>query len=183
MKIDFSKIDAYEIIKSGKMSIPGIADGKLIPLIIIDEDKSQKLKQLIKIHYDLPPGDIETIWGTPLTIFTPKTLRLTFNFSKHMDLSFCLIFEVKERYSLIDEIFQAQAIYLNTSNKNTDSVKSVQGGILVEVPATNAKPKWEKLLFETVKDIYKKEKISKKELNKITKEHISTMRQMWKKNK
>ncbi|PKP12605.1 MAG: hypothetical protein CVU08_09685 [Bacteroidetes bacterium HGW-Bacteroidetes-3] len=183
MKIDLSKVDAYEIIKSGKMSFPGIADGKLIPLIIIDDSKSQKLKQLIKIHQDAPPGDIETIWGIPISMFAPKTLRLKFNFSKHMDLSFCLIFEVKERYSLIDEIFQAQAIYLNTSNKKADSIESVQGGILVEIPATNAKPKWEKLLFKTVKDIYKKEKISKKELNKITKEHINTMRQMWKKSK
>ncbi|KIQ16403.1 hypothetical protein RT99_20215 [Flavobacterium sp. MEB061] len=183
MKIKLDKVQAYEIIKSGKMSIPGIADGKIIPLLIIDETKSQKLKQLIKIHQGAPPGDIETIWITPLSMFTPKTMHLQFNFSKHMDLSFCLIFEVKERYSLIDEIFQSQAIYLNTSNKNADSMESIKGGILVEIPATNSKQKWESLLLKTVKDIYKKEKIGKKELNKITKEHITTMRQMWKKNK
>ncbi len=166
MKIDYSKIDSYEIIKSGKMSVPNIGGGQLIPMIIINENKAQKLKQLIKIHCDLPPGDVETIWGTPISLFTPKILRLRFNFSKHLDLSFCLNFEVKKRFNLIDEIFQTKAIYLNVGNIKTESAKLIQGGILVEVPTTNAKLKWEKLLLKTVKDIYKKEKLNKKELTK-----------------
>lgn len=179
MKIRRNTKDYYEIIRTGKISVPGIADRKPIPVLVINKLTSPKLNELCKIHKDAPPGDIEHIWGIPLSPFSPKYIILEFNFTKHMELSFNLKFDIKYQFSLIDEIFQSKAIYMNTGIRGNDLSQSIKGGILVEVPMTDIHQRWEKILFNTVKDIYKKEKLNKKELNRITREHITKMRQKW----
>lgn len=179
MKFDKDKYSVYEVIAHGMLSNPKIGNGKFLPAIVLDKSIAKDVDELSQIHKTTPPGDIETVWTQHLSILRPKEFILKLKFTKPMDLTFGISFNIKENHNLIDGILESQAILLQLGNigEKVSEVKS--GGIIMEVPNTNFKVKWEKILEETIKQEYKKKGVNKKDLKKLVKEHIRASRELW----
>jgi hypothetical protein len=57
-KISISNNEIMELVSDGAMANPFAADGRLIPLLILDTHGDSSLLNLVKIHTDSPPGDV-----------------------------------------------------------------------------------------------------------------------------
>src|SRR5688572_18901756 len=66
------------IISEGAIAGKGVADGKLIPVLIVDTNDRPDIQELVRVHKHLPPGDAISQWGKLEGTFDAVALVLTF---------------------------------------------------------------------------------------------------------
>jgi hypothetical protein len=178
----------FNVVADGGVSIAGLGEGRFIPAIIIDIKDKIEIEELLKLHDTTPPGDTELFWSLPPTFFSkPKSVLLSITFVRPMKLSFGIEFSLPQRYALVDGIIQARAFQLQVgkigdkiSTLFTDKAKrESSGSILIEVPFMKFDAKWNELLFDNVKDIYRKKGASRKDATRLANDQIKKMRELW----
>lgn len=178
MKFDNEKYNSYDIIAHGKFSSPVTGESRLIPFITIHKSALEVL-ELIDIHMETPPGDIETTWAKKMSIFKTKEFTLKLKFTTPKELTFGIRFNIDKHYELIDGILISQALYLDTGEYGHKFMVSESNKILIEVPRTSFSSTWDSVQLDYIKRILKKNGTPKKEVNKTAKEFIKTNREMW----
>lgn len=176
IKIDYP---IFKVVGDGIMAAPSIGEGRFIPSLIIDVGTNQEITELIALHSETEPGDAEMAWGRPASFFKPKAVYLNFYFIKPMQVKFAIEFNFEKNYPLIDGIAKSKAIYLQTGKVGDKVSEFKNKHILIEIPILDFSIEWEKILFDTVKEVYRKKGVSKAEANNYAKEHISKMREIW----
>lgn len=152
----------YNINEEGLFANRDYADGRLIPAIVISSENDDYIKEIIKLHSTISLGDIMVQWGGTLrSLFDSDKWILHLTFSNPANYVFCIIFSLKEHYSIIDAIFQSRGLRISYGHKG-DKVSQVNNNIIIEVPDTGIDSKWEKTLTKIVKDKVRKAKIPKK---------------------
>ena len=147
MKIKRFKNNTYDILENGLISHPELGEGRFIPALVVNSVYDKKLKELIEIHQDTPPGDTVSYWTKPTSFFKAKTWHLHIEFSKPMSYKFQIEFDLKKSYSLIDAILISQATYLSFGNKGDKVSEMKNQMILVEIPEIGEIRKvWDKTL-------------------------------------
>lgn len=168
----------YNINEEGLFANRDYADGRLIPSIVISSKEDDYVKEIIKLHSTVSLGDIIVQWGgTFSSLFKTDKWILNLNFSKPVNYNFCIIFSLKDHYSIIDAIFQSRGLRISYGHKG-EKVSQVDNHIIIEVPDTGIGTKWEKTLTKIIKDKIRNYQIPKKELNRATKEQIKKMRDL-----
>jgi len=177
-KVTYKNSECLDLIADGGMAVKGAADGRLVPLIILDTTRDQSLLNLVNIHRDSPPGDVESRWAVKR--FSSKDVFLVLKFEKPVELRVVIKFDVKDNSNLIDGIIHARSVYIQPGNPGDKlSHNPSAPKILVEIPNKTSFPKWDDMLFKNVRNILKKEGVGRKELKKATKEYIETRRDVW----
>jgi hypothetical protein len=179
MKIKKFKSTIFDIQENGLISHPELGEGRFIPSLVVNSFSDNKLKELIKIHQDTPPGDTVTYWSRPASLFKTKIWHLHIEFSQPMTYKFRIAFKLNKQYSLIDAIFISQATYLSVGNKGDKVSEMKNEMILVEIPEIKETRKvWERTLNEVLKDIIRKTGVPKKQVKIEIKKHKSEMRKL-----
>jgi hypothetical protein len=178
MKFDNEKYNIYDIISHGKFSSPVTGESRFIPFITIHKS-ALKVTEIIDIHTETPPGDIETTWTRKMTLFKPKEFILKFKFTNPMNLTFGIRFDINKHFDLIDGVLISQAIYLNTGDFGDKFMITKSNKLLAEIPRNSFQNIWEKTQLEYVKKNLRKNGTNKKEVDKTAKEFIKTNREMW----
>lgn len=179
MKIKRFKNTIYEIQENGLISHPELGEGRFIPALVVNSIYDKKLKELIKIHQDTPPGDTISYWSKPASLFKAKVWHLHIEFSKPMSYKFQIEFNLSDKYSLIDAILISQATYLSFGNKGDKISEMKNDMILVEIPEmTNIRNIWENTLDEVLKGIIRKTGIPKRQIKIEVKKHKAEMRKL-----
>lgn len=179
MKFDKEKYPIYSFIADGMLSIPELAEGRLIPCIMFDKETAKIVDNLCRAHLNSEPGDVITTWVSPLTIFKPKELILKVQFKKPIDTTFGIAFNLVKHFPIIDAIVNSQALRIEAGNIGDKISQLKNADILLEVQRTNFTDFWEKQLLVSVKEKYKKNGFEKKKLNQLAKEHIKSMREIF----
>tara|TARA_B100002049_G_C16056358_1_gene366006 strand:- start:3 stop:563 length:561 start_codon:yes stop_codon:yes gene_type:complete len=177
-KISISNNEIMELVSDGAMANPFAADGRLIPLLILDTHGDSSLLNLVKIHTDSPPGDVESCWA--LKRFSDKFVYLSLSFERPVEFKLAIKFETSKHSSLIDGIIQSRAVYIQpgkVGDKLSHDVNAPK--VLVEIPARTTFNNWDDILVKSIKKRLKQEGVSRKELAKVALEFISTTREVW----
>lgn len=180
LKFDKDKYPKYPFISDGMFSVPGLAEGRLIPCLIIDKSIAPDVDVLCKAHSNSEPGDVITVWTRQLTLFKPKELVLKIQFKKPIETTFGIIFNISKHYSLVDAIINSQSLKIEAGNIGDKVSQQKNPDILLEVPRTDFVGMWENLLENTVYEKYKKDGLDKKKANSLAREHIKSMRDLFK---
>lgn len=181
MKIKRDKLSVYSIQENGLVSVSKMADGRLIPAVVLNSKNGEELKDFLRAHVSsIAQGDVTTQWATPLSqFFKPKYWILSVNFSKPREFSFYIEFSLEKNFALIDAIFQSRGLYvLHGYPGDKISKRTSQDMVLMEIPDLNQDSKWSQTLREVLKDKYKKQKIPKRELNQEVERQIRKMREI-----
>lgn len=169
----------YEIQENGLISHPELGEGRFIPALVVNSNHDEKLKELIKIHQDTPPGDTVSYWSKPASLFKAKVWHLHIEFSKPMSYKFQIEFNLNDKYSLIDAILISQATYLSFGNKGDKVSEMKNDMILVEIPEIgDIRKVWEKTLDDVLRKIIQKTGIPKKQIKIELKKHKAEMRKL-----
>lgn len=169
----------YKIIADGGMSASTIGEGRFIPALIIDNNNDKDVSELIQLHKGMPPGDTQLQWSLPKTFFAPKSIFLNIEFIKPMKINFGIEFDLLSQYSLVDGIIQSRAFYLMTGKTSDKVSQNIENSIIIEVPNMDFDKKWSEMLNDTLKKKFLNMGASKKDAQKLTLDHIKSMRDVW----
>ncbi|WP_316739323.1 hypothetical protein [Pedobacter aquatilis] len=182
MEIRKNDLPIYIIQENGLISVPDFADGRLIPAVVLNNEKfGEDLKDFLKAHINsVEQGDVITQWATPLNqFFKPKSWILSVSFTKPRNFSFYIEFSLEKNSALIDAIFQSRGLYIlhgflgeKISKKTNDNI------VLMEIPDLNQDERWNKTLRDILKTRFKRQRVPKKELSQEVEKQIKHMRNL-----
>ncbi|WP_045406331.1 hypothetical protein [Vibrio jasicida] len=177
-KITISNQNSLDVVADGAIASQFTADGRIIPVIILNTEQDRRLCDLASIHQDCAFGDVESRWA--LKRFSNKFVYLVLRFEKPVELEVVVKFDVSKQMSLIDGIIHSRAVYVQPG-KRGDRVGDTfdTPKILVEIPTRTTFDKWESIMTKTIEKKLKREGVGRKELKSAVKDYIATTRDLW----
>jgi hypothetical protein len=170
-------LNEYERIVPNIVSDPLIAtvnaaDGKFVPLLIIDTSNRPDIENLMEIHSRLGEGDVQSNWFQ-----NPKqklSLGLFMNFLKPTPCRIILEFDLLTRSGLVDCIVRAQGLYIQCGRDGDRYISTMNHNkILIEVPSKEFQKKWDSLFQESCETKFRKQGLSRKEARVSAKAFIT----------
>ena len=148
------KIDSrlqVPIVSDGAMAGP-VAEGSLIPVLILDTTRREDVEELIRVHKFLPPGDVVSHWA--LMDKTPDTVGLILDFVRPVQTRAVLVFSIRKQAILVEAALTARAIYLQAGKANDKFSKNLdRPRILVEVSSETFRPVWDEVFLRRMTSI------------------------------
>ncbi|MEL5450769.1 hypothetical protein PTR41_12935 [Serratia bockelmannii] len=176
--ISVAKSEYLELVGDGAIASSRTADGRLIPLIILDTSEKRDLFNLVELHGESELGDVMSVWGSDSII--RKNVCLILIFERPIELRIAIKFNIDKHLNLIDGIIQSRAIYIQPGVKGDKISQNINAPkILIEIPTRTTFAKWDDILKGRIEKKLKKEGVSRKEIKKSRDEHILTMRDIW----
>jgi len=171
------KRNIVPVIGDGAIGVPDFADGRLIPVLIVDCAAHQPLEDLIIAHKDTPPGDVTTVWSWKL--WSKKEVFLTFYFLRPVETSATIAFDVSTKGGLVDWIINVRGLYLQPLTSGTKVSEGFgKPKILVEVSPKTTFPSWKDIYSRSLEKLYHRRGLSKKQAKSATKDHIARTREI-----
>jgi hypothetical protein len=169
------------IVSDGLVATRDLGEGRLIPVLIIDCKKNRSLFNLIQIHQETPPGDVQSVWGLDGTLGLIYSLIL--NFSNPAETTAVIPFHVDYYGSLIDAIHISHGLILQPSEiANTVSEGIGLPKIFVEIPTDVVIPNWNKVYTKRLIKKFKKEGLNRKDAKNAAEKHLSNSRRLLHRN-
>ena len=134
-----------EIVSDASITSLHIANGKNIPLIIVDTMVYPEIERAILAHASVQNGHIRTIWGKSTD---DKFITLQFALVDPIPIEFFVAFNIKKQGGLVDLIIHSQLLYIQPG-KPRDRLSNTLDSprLMVEVPSTHFLSEW-KLIFQ-----------------------------------
>lgn len=165
------------IVGDGAIGSPDLADGRLIPVLILDCNNHKALEDLILAHKDTLSGDVTSLWGWK--ILSKKQVFLTFNFHRPVETSATLAFDVTKQGGIVDWIINVRGVYLqplSSGMKVSDGIEKPK--ILVEVPPEATFPSWKSIYRRSLEKSYTKRGLSRNQAKTATDQHLERTREI-----
>jgi len=165
-----------KIVSDALVSNSKLADGRLVPVLLVDCSSRTDIKDLIKAHRYVAPGDVKTQWGKRYK--TGKTLMLILSFEKPSKCKAVLEFDILKQGGLVDQIMRSEAFILQYAEQGERFITTLdREKIIVEVPSKSAWSLWNEELFKALESDAKSKGMSKKQ----AKEYASGVIKEWRK--
>ena len=163
------------LVSSAAIATVNAADGRLVPLVIIDCSSRPDIDLFIRAHEYTEPGDAESIWFKPSE--KDDILDLLLRFTKPSRCSVLLEFDILKYGGLIDSIVISQCLYLQCG-KEGDTFASTfnRERIIVEIPSKSFRTDWDKALARVLEKDFRNRKFSKRDAKKNAEEVIRKWR-------
>jgi len=178
MKIRLTKVRPVQIVGDGLVSSTERGEGRFIPVLILNTADRPDIDELLRVHQNLPPGDVVTQWSTVL--FAKESIVLNMRFIKPMSCKFGIAFDPYKYGVLIDAILYAQALYF-LSGKVGDQVSSTtdKPKILAEVPRLSFLNTWNKRYLRIASRRFRLNGLDRTAAKRAAREMIESIREMW----
>jgi hypothetical protein len=167
--------DAVPIASDAAMISRGIADGRLIPVIILDTSARPDIDDMIRAHVHFGPGDATSAWSVPS--WNKVVLILTV-----IHPSRCVViisFDVVRQASIVDQIVQTQALYIMAGRPGDRLIaKLEEPRICVEIPSAEFRPTWEKLFFNAMVKDFRAHGVPRSEAKDRVRAYIAEWREL-----
>lgn len=142
------------VVANGAMAVDGIADGRMIPHLILDTRKRPDISEFIRLHRNFGAGDVESQWGEVLGQSNRIILRL--DFLRPAKIDFEIEFEMSEHSGTIDLIMQNRAVYIQAGVPGEVLSQDVnKDKVIVEVPDNGSDKRWERKMYRHLRKRYK----------------------------
>ena len=168
MKNNWSKSEKitdniYSVVKAcSALTIQGIANGRTIPVLYIENDEENKIANTIEFHKTAKQGACSTQWGITDDY---KYALLFLKFSLPTEVPIVLFFDILKFGHVVTHIIRMQCLYLAIGDENSKLSENMDSNkILIEVKNNDFLEEWNKIFKkEYTKYLRKKYKLSKKE--------------------
>ena len=166
------------IISDAAISSIGVAEGRLLPLVIIDTSSRPDVEDVIKAHKYLGPGDAESIWIKP-SGRDASQIGLVLSFLKPSRCIVLLEFDIASMGNLVDLIVRNRGLYLQPGRAG-DRLKASMDKerILVEVPSKGFLEEWDTIYHKAIEAELRKRGFKKHEAKRMSKETIASLREI-----
>ncbi|HEX7028345.1 MAG TPA: hypothetical protein VF268_13975 [Gammaproteobacteria bacterium] len=164
------------IMGDGAIASESTAEGRAIPVLILDCKNHKELVNHIHIHEHSPPGDVLCTWAA-----NKRYAFLIFEFYRPTQVKVGVKFDLVTEGGLADAIVQSQGVYIQPAESGKTVAEGLENPkILVEVNPKTKLPDWDERLLKILMRQMKKEGLSKREAKNASYEFLCRTREFWK---
>lgn len=159
---------------------PGLAHGKIVPLVIVDDSACPQLSELIRVHeHVIEGGDLTTQWGTQKNVLGKIKVVLLLDFIRPVEMSCVFGFDLRKHGLVIDQIIRASKAHVMTGKPGDRYIANMnRPKIHLDVPETGFGPVWSEIYTRQTFDEFRRRGLSKKDASRATEEFFKQRDQM-----
>lgn len=177
LPLERHQIEPLRVIADGAVQTVDFAEGRLLPVLIIDTTARPDVEEHVRLHQGRIEGDVKTTWCK-----VPQAeLALLLELSGPSATKALIGFDLSKQSSLVDHIVQSRGLYLQPGRPG-DRVKDTfdKPKIIVEVAASGFDERWDKMFLEAIASRFVSSGLGRKMAKTAAREHIVTWRQFTK---
>jgi hypothetical protein len=149
------------IVSDAAVATQGTADGRIIPVLILDTSLRPDIEDMIKAHKHVSAGDAKSAWSVP-SKFNINKISLILTIIKPSRCVILIEFNIVRQGGVVDQIIQAQGVYIQPGKKGDRlSTTMDHDRILVEVPSKHFRREWDKIFYKALVKDFKGKGLSK----------------------
>jgi hypothetical protein len=169
------------IVSDGAVATQGTADGRIIPVLIIDTSLRPDIEDMIQAHKHIGAGDVKSAWSVPsrFNIININRISLVLTIIKPSRCLIIIEFNIVPQGGVVDQIIQAQGVYIQPG-KEGDRLRTTMDHdrILVEVPSKHFRTEWDKILYNALAKDFKRKGLSRSDAKIASKNFIKEWRNL-----
>ena len=151
------------------------AEGRLIPLLILDCSERSDLTEAIRIQKIVASGDVEVVWGK--LHGKSNRIALFLRFLRPTTRNVIIEFDVERQGILIESILTANGLYIQPGNLGDRLIHDPnRPKMLIEIPDTGFRPYWDKLYASFLMKRFRREGLGRKEARAAIQEYLQEVR-------
>jgi hypothetical protein len=170
--------DALHIVADGAIAHPGVGEGRLIPLVIVDSSSRPDLEEFIRVHQYVGAGDVTSQWGQ--IIGHDKSISLILSFLRPAELVAIIEFDLQRNHGiLVEQTLATKALYIQ-SGREGDRLKHDVNlpKVILEVPEGGFAPIWEKIFRRYTTAQMRERGLNRADAKRVAKQAIEEMRKL-----
>lgn len=166
------------IVSDASIATRGVADGRLIPLLILDTSDRPDIESMVQAHESFDSGDVVSTWGLR-SRFDTGHIRLTLTTSQPSSCTLIIDLSTATHAAIIDHIIQAQGVYIQPGRPG-DRLKSdlQRPRILVEIPSRHFRPVWEGIMHRNLVKSFRRQGLSRGDAKQATMRFLAEWRSL-----
>jgi len=152
-----AEAEPVPIVSDGVVAVRGMAEGRMIPLLIIDTSRRPDIEDMIRAHKHLGSGDVMSGWSIP-SYFDESRIWLILTITKPSRCVVILEFDVAGQGGVVDQIIQMQGVYIQPGREG-DRLASTweHERLTVEVPSRDFRKEWDRIFRKALKKKFRME--------------------------
>ena len=136
-----------------------LADGRLIPVLILDTVNHFQLSELIRVHEHVGPGDVGFQWGMKKGL---REAMLLLEFQRPMEIQIVLVFDIEKYASLVELMLTSRAVYLQAGSPGDRLLTTFEDPrLLLELPDIGFRPVWDAALLKRMTQVMRQAGLSR----------------------
>lgn len=167
------------IVADALMLSVGVAEGRAIPVLILDTSLRPDIEDLVRAHEHLGPGDAKTTWAAP-GLLDRRHLKLIVEFERPQRCVILLQFNIAEHGGVVDQIVQSELVYLQPGRPG-DRLKNTfdRPRVVIEAPTEDFRPAWERMWRREIARDFKKRGLPRSQVPEAVESLITEWRDVW----
>lgn len=154
-RVALDSADVVPIVADGSIAAGSVADGRMLPLVIIDTTNRSDLDELVRLHDHLPPGDVTFRWSE--VVDNDDQVALVLEFVRPVEARAILVFSIEHEGILVDAALSGAGMYLQPGRPGDRLKHDLQRPkILVEIPADDFRDRWEKIVLRRLTKVVRR---------------------------
>jgi hypothetical protein len=146
-KADIAQSLVVAVVGNAAVGSMPIADGRLLPQLILDASARPEVRELIRVHTHVPSGDVRSQWGSSRDDADRVVLLLSF--VQPMDVELVVPFSIEQHALLIETMLAGRGVYLQAETQGDRLVTKLDAPrVLVELPEMGFRQQWDRLLLD-----------------------------------
>lgn len=164
-----------KVVGDAAIAAPHVAEGRLIPLVILDTAERPDIEEYIRAHEFHGPGDVKSQWGRSGKSSSVVSLILTF--INPTELVAIVDFDIARQGIIVEQILATKGLYLQ-AGKAGDRLKHDlnKPKVIIEIPDTGFRPIWGKLFFKAVTQEMRKQGLDRHRAKRAAEMAIEELR-------
>lgn len=170
--------DPASIVADGAIMTQGVADGKLVPVIILDTSERSDVEEVTTAHEQLlSAGDVKTAWLRQ-SWRNRSELRLMLHFLQPVECVVIVAFPLAKYAAFVDQIVHNEALYLQPGRPG-DRLKNTfhNPKVFVEIDCEQFRPTWNRIFEREAAKELRRRGMRRREAKAATPELIQEMRE------
>ncbi len=154
-----------------------VADGRALPVLILDVSARPEVGELLRVHGHLPGGDVKSQWASSRDDDDQVALILTF--VRPMDVEVVLPFSIERQGLLVDTMMTAGGAYLQAGQAGDRLMTTMDAPrVLIELPETGFRPDWERLYLSRMTLVMARRGVPRRQARSAAETLIAETREM-----
>jgi hypothetical protein len=134
------------IVGDGAIATKSIGEGRIVPLIIFDEQTRPDLAELVRVHQEFGPGDAASQWAAVEN--AENAVALIISFRRPMEITAVFQFNLNKYDGFVDQIMSAQTVYVQAGKRGDRLKPNVNAPkIFIEIPDRGFRPFWDDIFY------------------------------------
>jgi len=165
------------IVSDAAVATRGTADGRIIPVLIIDTSFRPDIEDMIRAHKHIGAGDAKSAWSIP-SRFNIDRISLILTVLKPSQCVIIVEFNIVRQGGVVDQIIHAQGVYIQPGKEGDRLSTTIDNDrILVEVPSRHFRNEWNKILHKALSKDFKRKGLSKSDSKNAATSFINEWRE------